>query len=64
MNHDSSLVLVHSPSPGELERAVSERIAEGWWPLGTPFVHGERFIQAMIHDESEGPSAPPGPGAT
>ncbi|MCU0234070.1 MAG: hypothetical protein MUE90_08595 [Thermoanaerobaculales bacterium] len=62
MSHDSSFVLVHSPSPGELERAVSERIEEGWWPLGTPFVHGERYIQAMVHDDFEDRSLQPAVG--
>jgi len=27
---------------------VRERINQGWWPMGTPFVHGDRFIQAMV----------------
>ena len=44
--------LVHSSTPGELSQAVSERIEKGWWPMGTPFVHGDRFIQAMVLERS------------
>ncbi len=46
--NDATYELVHSPTPNELSEAVSERISKGWWPLGTPFVHGEHFIQAMV----------------
>ena len=50
MSDDTTYQLVHSPSPGELTDEVSKRISEGWWPLGTPFVHGEHFIQAMVQE--------------
>jgi hypothetical protein len=46
--NDTSYELVDSPTPHELSEAVSERIRKGWWPMGTPFVHGDRFIQAMV----------------
>lgn len=52
MRENRSFELVHSPTPGELSQAVDRRIREGWWPLGTPFVHGEHYIQAMVHDPS------------
>lgn len=48
MIDEATYELVHSPTPSELSQAVSERINDGWWPMGTPFVHGERFIQAMV----------------
>jgi hypothetical protein len=50
MKNDCTYELVHSPNPTELSQAVSDRIEDGWWPLGTPFVHGERYIQAMVFD--------------
>jgi hypothetical protein len=50
MMNDATYELVHSPTPGELSQAVSERIDQGWWPMGTPFVHGDRFIQAMVFE--------------
>ena len=51
--HDANTYeLVHSSTPGELSLAVSERIEMGWWPMGTPFVHGDRFIQAMVLERS------------
>jgi hypothetical protein len=46
--NDTTYELVHSPTPNGLSEAVSERIHQGWWPMGTPFVHGDRFIQAMV----------------
>jgi len=46
--NDTTYELVHSPTPHELSEAVSERISRGWWPMGTPFVHGDHFIQAMV----------------
>ena len=46
--NDTTYELVDSPTPSELSQAVSERINLGWWPMGTPFVHGDRFIQAMV----------------
>ena len=46
--NDTTYELVHSPTPHELTEAVSERIRKGWWPMGTPFVHGDHFIQAMV----------------
>ncbi len=50
MNSESIYELVYSPTPTELSETVTERISEGWWPLGTPFVHGEDYIQAMVLD--------------
>ena len=44
--------LVHSPTPADLSDAVDDRIGDGWWPVGRPFVHGEQFIQAMVLDRS------------
>ena len=44
--------LVHSADPHDLSKHVDDRIAEGWWPVGRPFVHGEQYIQAMVHDHS------------
>ena len=46
--NDTTYELVDSPTPSGLSQAVSERISLGWWPMGTPFVHGDRFIQAMV----------------
>ncbi len=40
MNDSPTYELVHSSTPGELSQAVSERINDGWWPMGTPFVRG------------------------
>ena len=54
MNDSPTYELVHSSTPGELSQAVSERINDGWWPMGTPFVHGDRFIQAMVIERSAG----------
>lgn len=48
MRQESTYALVHSPSPHELSQEVRQRIEHGWWPLGTPFVHGEQYIQAMV----------------
>lgn len=50
MKSDTTYELVHSPSPTDLSREVLQRVEQGWWPLGTPFVHGERYIQAMVHE--------------
>ena len=50
--NDTTYELVDSPTPSELSQAVSERINLGWWPMGTPFVHGDRFIQAMVLERS------------
>jgi hypothetical protein len=50
--NDATYELVHSATPGELSQAVSERIEQGWWPMGTPFVHGDRYIQAMVFERS------------
>jgi len=50
--NDTSYELVHSATPSELSQAVSERIEKGWWPMGTPFVQGDRFIQAMVLERS------------
>jgi len=50
--NEATYELVHSATAGELSQAVSERIEKGWWPMGTPFVHGDRFIQAMVLERS------------
>ena len=49
---DTTYELIHSPTPGELSDAVRAKIDEGWWPIGTPFVHGEHFIQAMVQERN------------
>jgi hypothetical protein len=54
MKSDSTYELIHSPTPTDLSREVLHRVELGWWPLGTPFVHGERYIQAMVHEPSPG----------
>jgi hypothetical protein len=52
MNNKQVYELVHSSDPNELSRFVDDRIAEGWWPIGRPFVHGEQYIQAMVLGDS------------
>ena len=52
MSEAPTYELVYSPTPGELSQMVSEKIDQGWWPLGTPFVHGERYVQAMVTEKS------------
>ena len=52
MMNDTTYELVHSATPNELSQAVNERIEKGWWPMGTPFVHGDCFIQAMVIERS------------
>ena len=57
MRQENTYALVHSPSPHELTQEVRQRIEHGWWPLGTPFVHGEQYIQAMVHHPSPSETA-------
>lgn len=47
MNESPNYELVGSPTQAELSQMVRDRIDQGWWPLGTPFVHGENYVQAM-----------------
>ena len=42
--------LVHAPTPDDLSVAVTDHMIDGWYPLGRPFVHGDRYIQAMVRD--------------
>ena len=51
MSETPTYELVDSPTAGQLSQAVADRVSRGWWPLGTPFVHGERYVQAMIGDQ-------------
>jgi hypothetical protein len=50
MSHTASCELVFSPTLNDLSDAITERMVEGWWPLGRPFAQGENFIQAMVLD--------------
>jgi len=50
MSQTASCELVYSPSLDDLSDAVTNRMVEGWWPLGRPFTRGEHFIQAMIYE--------------
>lgn len=50
MNDNPTCELVYSSDPNQLSETISDRIAEGWWPIGRPFVHGEHYIQAMVRD--------------
>ena len=53
MSETPTYELVYSPTPGELSQMVSDKIDQGWWPLGTPFVHGECYAQAMVTEKSD-----------
>ena len=50
MSQTATCELVFSPTLNDLSDAVTDRMVEGWWPLGRPFAHGENFIQAMVLD--------------
>ena len=50
MSQTATCELVYSPSLDDLSNAVTNRMVEGWWPLGRPFTRGEHFIQAMVFE--------------
>ena len=50
MSQTATCELVYSPSLDDLSDAVTNRMVEGWWPLGRPFTRGEHFIQAMVFE--------------
>ena len=50
MSQTATCELVFSPTLNDLSDAVTDRMVEGWWPLGHPFAQGENFIQAMVLD--------------
>ena len=50
MSQTASCELVYSSSLDDLSSAVTNRMVEGWWPLGRPFTRGENFIQAMVFE--------------
>ena len=50
MSQTATCELVFSPTLNDLSDAVTDRMVEGWWPLGRPFSQGETFIQAMVLD--------------
>jgi len=50
MNQTAACELVYSPTLNDLSEAVTDRMVEGWWPLGRPFAQGEHFIQAMVFE--------------
>jgi len=50
MSQTASCELVYSSSLDDLSSAVTNRMVEGWWPLGRPFTRGEHFIQAMVFE--------------
>jgi hypothetical protein len=50
MSQTATCELVYSPSLDDLSDAVTNRMVEGWWPLGRPFWRGEHFIQAMVFE--------------
>ena len=50
MSQTATCELVYSPTLNDLSDAVTDRMVEGWWPLGRPFAQGEDFIQAMVLD--------------
>ncbi len=50
MSQTATCELVYSPTLNDLSDAVTDRMVEGWWPLGRPFAQGENFIQAMVLD--------------
>ena len=47
MSQTASCELVSSSSLDDLSSTVTNRMVEGWWPLGRPFIRGEQYIQAM-----------------
>jgi len=50
MSQTASCELVYSSSLDDLSSAVTNRIVDGWWPLGRPFIRGEQYIQAMVFE--------------
>ena len=50
MSQTATCELVYSPTLNDLSDVVTDRMVEGWWPLGRPFAQGENFIQAMVLD--------------
>ena len=50
MSQTASCELVYSSTLDDLSDAVTNRMVEGWWPLGRPFTRGEHFIQAMVFE--------------
>ena len=50
MSQTATCELVYSSSLDDLSDAVTDRIIDGWWPLGRPFTRGEHFIQAMVFE--------------
>jgi len=50
MSQTATCELVYSPTLNDLSDAVTDRMVEGWWPLGRPFAQGKNFIQAMVLD--------------
>jgi hypothetical protein len=42
--------MVSASEPNELSLAVTDHMIDGWYPLGRPFVHGDRYFQAMVRD--------------
>ena len=50
MSQTASCELVSSSSLDDLSSAVTNRIVDGWWPLGRPFIRGEQYIQAMVFE--------------
>jgi len=50
MSQTATCELVRSSSLDDLSNAVTNRMVDGWWPLGRPYVRGEQFIQAMVFE--------------
>jgi hypothetical protein len=50
MSQTATCKLVYSPTLNDLSDAVTDRMVDGWWPIGRPFEQGEHFIQAMVLD--------------
>ena len=50
MSQTATCELVHALTLDGLSDAVTNRMIEGWWPLGRPFTRGEHFIQAMVFE--------------
>jgi hypothetical protein len=50
MSQTATCELVYSSSLDDLSSAVTNRMVQGWWPLGRPFTRGEHFIQAMVFE--------------
>ena len=50
MSQTATCELVYSYTLDDLSEAVTDRMVDGWWPLGRPFTRGEHFIQAMVFE--------------